>query len=170
MGIFEIFNDEVPFSTDIPPKQEPTDDSLDGNMFLLSPLPEPEKGFYFLTCAWCGRKDFWSFKSTSPAMWVNWDCDEKDCPIYPLRPYVCDNCHHPVNTISNPVEYHEYLRSNHWQVVRKSALSRSLNRCQLCTSSRRLEVHHNNYKNLGRELPADVVVLCASCHRRHHGK
>jgi hypothetical protein len=29
-------------------------------------------------------------------------------------------------------------------------------------------VHHRSYARLGFEQPEDVVVLCRSCHTRHH--
>lgn len=41
-------------------------------------------------------------------------------------------------------------------------------RCQRCTAAGRLEVHHRTYRRFGRELLADVQVLCWSCHRKKH--
>lgn len=65
--------------------------------------------------------------------------------------------------------YREYLRSPEWRRVRAAALLRAGNACQLdATHTRDLEVHHNTYERRGQELPSDVVVLCASCHRLHH--
>lgn len=30
-------------------------------------------------------------------------------------------------------------------------------------------MHHRTYERLGRERPADLTVLCESCHQRYHG-
>lgn len=64
--------------------------------------------------------------------------------------------------------YEAYLRTPHWRQVRAAALERFENQCALCCSGRELEVHHRTYENLGCERPADVTVLCATCHARFH--
>jgi len=67
--------------------------------------------------------------------------------------------------------YQEYLNSEHWQEVRKKALEHYRHACVL---DRRhtagLNVHHNNYDNLGNETMADVIVLCRDCHAKYHEK
>lgn len=68
------------------------------------------------------------------------------------------------------MNYKEYLKSKHWAKVRKLAIKRSGNKCQLCSSKGKLNVHHNNYKNLGKELPTDLIVLCETCHKKFHNK
>lgn len=45
-------------------------------------------------------------------------------------------------------DYSEYLISNQWKEVRELALERAKGRCQICGSSRDLDVHHNTYDNL----------------------
>jgi len=61
--------------------------------------------------------------------------------------------------------YRAYLRSDTWKRVRTGAISAARNRCQECGySGRRLQVHHLNYANLGRERPQDLRVLCPNCH------
>lgn len=85
-------------------------------------------------------------------------------------------------------KYKAHLRSPEWAAIRKAALVRARYRCQLCglplaklrRLGRHLEVHHNNYENLGHEQPEDLVVLCAggtgACHavadaqRRSHSR
>ncbi len=62
------------------------------------------------------------------------------------------------------LSYREYLASEHWKAVRADALRRAENACQLCKLRRALQVHHNTYARLWRECPADVVVLCRTCH------
>lgn len=69
--------------------------------------------------------------------------------------------------------YAEYLQSPHWQYVRKLALRRAGDHCQVCGRARTdhgviLDVHHNTYARRGEELESDVVVLCRECHERHH--
>ena len=65
-------------------------------------------------------------------------------------------------------EYQEYLKSDHWKEIRLKALDRAGNRCQLCSSTDNLNVHHNTYKNRGNEDLKDLVVLCRNCHEKFH--
>lgn len=72
--------------------------------------------------------------------------------------------------------YKAHIASAEWRHIRLAAIERAAGRCQLCGRSRdrlgplnrHLEVHHNNYRNLGHEQPEDLIVLCAggrgSCH------
>jgi 5-methylcytosine-specific restriction endonuclease McrA len=62
-----------------------------------------------------------------------------------------------------------YLDSDRWRALRARALHRANYRCQLCNGQRSLEAHHRTYVRYGYELVDDVTVLCAVCHRRHHG-
>jgi 5-methylcytosine-specific restriction endonuclease McrA len=66
--------------------------------------------------------------------------------------------------------YREYLRSTAWSDTREVMLLEAENRCQLCDSDRRLQVHHRTYERRGAELLSDLIVLCRECHARHHGK
>lgn len=83
---------------------------------------------------------------------------------------LCDTCRHtPLNYKEMP--YKEYLKTEHWKAVRRAALERAGNRCQLNSNhTDRLEVHHNNYDHLGAERAKDVIVLCQECHGKHHRK
>lgn len=66
-------------------------------------------------------------------------------------------------------EYREvYLRSDHWQGVRKAALARAGNRCAVCNSPEGLDVHHRTYAHVGCEDETDVTVLCRDCHKVFH--
>ncbi|KKL12172.1 hypothetical protein LCGC14_2538420 [marine sediment metagenome] len=67
-------------------------------------------------------------------------------------------------------DYDEYLHTEHWQAVRVDALRRAGHRCQLCNSPESLDVHHRTYARLWRERPADVVVLCRTCHDVFHDR
>jgi len=64
--------------------------------------------------------------------------------------------------------YTEYLQTTHWHFKRSDALRRSKHRCQLCNSTKRLDVHHRTYENLGNEEPEDLIVLCRKCHKHFH--
>lgn len=74
------------------------------------------------------------------------------------------------NKEKRKMEYQEYLKSDHWQQIRLKALSKAGNRCQLCSSTSNLNVHHNTYKNKGNEDLKDLVVLCRECHTKFHDK
>lgn len=63
----------------------------------------------------------------------------------------------------------EYYRTSHWQ--KKSVeMRQKIGRCQLCGVKTDLQVHHNCYDNLGREIDLDLTVLCRNCHERYHDK
>lgn len=66
--------------------------------------------------------------------------------------------------------YKEYLQTNHWKIVKKKALIRAGNKCQLCSSKLNLNVHHNTYENRGQEKDEDLIVLCQDCHGKFHDK
>src|SRR4051794_13442928 len=66
--------------------------------------------------------------------------------------------------------YDAYRRTEHWQRRRERALEDAGFRCQLDhRHDGPFDVHHNSYERLGFEEPADLIVLCRECHRRHHG-
>lgn len=65
-------------------------------------------------------------------------------------------------------QYHKYLNSAQWKEKRKFALEFYGNRCGLCGSKYDLEIHHRSYKNIFRELMEDLMILCETCHKRHH--
>lgn len=89
---------------------------------------------------------------------------------------------------SHSAAYKAHIASPEWRHIRKAAIERARGRCQLCGRAadrlgplnRHLEVHHNNYRNLGHEQSEDLIVLCAggrgSCHtladqqRRQHSR
>lgn len=64
--------------------------------------------------------------------------------------------------------YSQYLKTDHWNMIRRDALARSRYRCQLCNSQEPLQVHHRTYERRGQEIPSDVIALCQSCHEKHH--
>jgi len=66
------------------------------------------------------------------------------------------------------VDYSQYLKSKHWQRVRRRALRRAGRHCSVCADQKNLDVHHNNYERLRKERMSDVVVLCRDCHKLYH--
>lgn len=66
--------------------------------------------------------------------------------------------------------YADYLRTRHWQIVRKLAIRRAGGKCSNCESTKRIQVHHLTYANLWHEYTNDVVVLCDVCHNILHGQ
>lgn len=59
--------------------------------------------------------------------------------------------------------YSEYLSSPEWQARRTMVISYWDGKCALCNAPANV-VHHNNYKNKGKENHNDLVLLC----RFHH--
>lgn len=62
-----------------------------------------------------------------------------------------------------------YVHTDHWRRVRTQALEVAAGRCQMADEhTGAVHVHHRNYRHLGCEQLADVIVLCGACHRKHH--
>lgn len=66
------------------------------------------------------------------------------------------------------MDYQDYLKTPEWQEIRREALRRAKNRCQICNSSDYLHVHHRTYENKGDEDLSDLTVLCSDCHQIFH--
>lgn len=66
--------------------------------------------------------------------------------------------------------YTDYLKSPHWKAIRQKALKRAGYKCQLCSETKNLQVHHNTYERLGCEYLTDLTVLCNKCHKHFHGR
>ncbi len=60
-------------------------------------------------------------------------------------------------------KYDDYLASPSWQ-ERKKVFKALSPRCKGCGARGQLQIHHNNYDNVGNELPEDVCGLCPYCH------
>jgi len=61
-------------------------------------------------------------------------------------------------------QYEAYLQTLDWAIRRRKALQHAKRRCQVCNSTRRLQVHHRDYSRIGNEDPGDLTVLCDRCH------
>ena len=66
--------------------------------------------------------------------------------------------------------YTDYLQTEYWRKVMENKIKQSGNKCQLCGSTKNLNVHHNSYEHIGNELNHlnDLVVLCKDCHKKFH--
>ena len=65
--------------------------------------------------------------------------------------------------------YHDYLKSDLWKEKREQALCAAGNKCQVCNSPNKINVHHREYpKNWGDEPQSFLTVLCDRCHRLFH--
>lgn len=74
--------------------------------------------------------------------------------------------------LNEKVNYDEYIKSPEWEKTSRKAKERAGYRCQLCNrkgSYSTLHTHHRTYERLGLELDEDLIVLCNSCHKKHHG-
>ena len=75
--------------------------------------------------------------------------------------------------LNEKLDYQEYIKSPEWQETSKKAKERVNYHCQLCNregDDTTLHTHHNNYERLGLEFDSDLIVLCNSCHKKHHNK
>lgn len=79
---------------------------------------------------------------------------------------VCNTCQRQGARTQLP--YSEYIKSDGWKIRRQRALALAENRCQVCNSPARLQVHHRTYERLGHERDADLIVLCHDCHTLFH--
>ncbi len=69
--------------------------------------------------------------------------------------------------------YHRYLESPDWAWKRWGILQDRNHTCERCGHWNRagqgMVVHHLTYDRIGHELPGDLQLLCADCHRNTHG-
>lgn len=93
----------------------------------------------------------------------------KDAVEQALQKKLQDNIpHHILELRSLP--YQEYLKTDHWQNVRRQSLIEANYKCRVCNRNDILHVHHTTYERLGCELPEDVLSLCKTCHSKFHDK
>lgn len=82
---------------------------------------------------------------------------------------ICDEQPGP-DPITKKLTYDEYLKSDHWQHMRRIAREHYGDQCALCGKTDGLDVHHRTYARRGREMLKDLTVLCRDCHRHFHAK
>jgi uncharacterized protein YlaI len=98
-------------------------------------------------------------------------------PLKEEMPIICkhkekydERVYQKVINMLKEIPYEEYLFSAHWKHFSGEAIKFARYKCQLCDNNNSLNVHHKNYKNLGRETFNDTIVLCNDCHRMVHNK
>jgi len=66
------------------------------------------------------------------------------------------------------IDYHTYINSPEWREKAEACISRAGDKCQVCSSHKYLNAHHNTYERLGHELDTDLCCLCRRCHELFH--
>lgn len=68
--------------------------------------------------------------------------------------------------------YQVFLATTYWAAIAGFVKRRQGSRCQICGSTKLLDVHHRTYRNHGDELhnTDDLVCLCHDCHTKTHDK
>ena len=65
-------------------------------------------------------------------------------------------------------KYQKYLLSDEWAKLKIDLYAHRGRWCQKCGSSTRLQIHHLHYRNIYKEEPEDLLILCRACHRAEH--
>ena len=115
--------------------------------------------------------------TTKPSLTASRQCDECGQTFYSKNAHaaaamlagklrVCDKCRRA--GARTQLTYSEYIKSDGWKIRRLRALALAENRCQVCNSPNRPEVHHRTYERLGHERDMDLTVLCHDCHKLFH--
>jgi hypothetical protein len=71
------------------------------------------------------------------------------------------------------IDYSDYLQTSHWKKQRIMVLEKKGNKCIICDSLKKINIHHKRYKDskgsiLFRENLRDLFPLCSSCHTLWH--
>ena len=74
-----------------------------------------------------------------------------------------------VKEMIKKLEYKEFLRTPYWKAISEYKKYEN-KKCQLCSSTDNLHVHHTNYRILGEEIfkMDELTVLCDKCHNKFH--
>lgn len=64
--------------------------------------------------------------------------------------------------------YDNYLLSDKWKNKRLQLFKIKGRKCEVCGSTKKIDVHHKHYERLTCELLSDLSVLCRSCHEKEH--
>lgn len=71
------------------------------------------------------------------------------------------------------IPYKEQLKDKRWLVFREKILAKRGHVCERCGLTEHLQIHHLRYKTrhyAWEYKETDVIVLCAFCHAKTHGK
>lgn len=70
-----------------------------------------------------------------------------------------------------PVNYNDFLRTPYWKIIACWVKEIANDRCQICNSKIRLNVHHKTYDHHFDEhnwFKEDLICLCNKCHELFH--
>lgn len=67
-------------------------------------------------------------------------------------------------------QYDEYLKTEHWRILRNMVLERDGFKCRQCKGMENLQAHHVFYRPRWEDsMVKDLVTLCNDCHEKVHG-
>lgn len=61
-----------------------------------------------------------------------------------------------------------YLKSEHWKALKKAKAKEAGRKCEICGATKKLEFHHDNYRDIYDVTTADLRILCKTHHREFH--
>lgn len=67
-------------------------------------------------------------------------------------------------------EYHKYLASREWALLKGKVRARSSGRCERCLVGNHDSTHHLTYERIGKEELGDLQAVCSDCHGFLSGK
>ena len=65
-------------------------------------------------------------------------------------------------------KYRNYLDSVEWANIKLDLYQTRGKQCEICGSKSNIQVHHKTYKNIFKEEPKDLILLCKRCHSKQH--
>lgn len=78
----------------------------------------------------------------------------------------------PIKKQKGKSNYKRYMGSSDWlKDKRREAFSQLGSACEICSSTKNINIHHNNYNRLeGESVWADLLIVCEECHKLFHKK
>jgi hypothetical protein len=67
-------------------------------------------------------------------------------------------------------EYHKYLASREWALLKNQVNKRSGGKCERCMVGNYDSTHHITYERIGHEKIEDILAVCEGCHKFLSGK
>ena len=61
-----------------------------------------------------------------------------------------------------------YLKSDHWKALKKAKAKEAGRKCEICGATKKLEFHHDNYRDIYDVTTADLRILCKTHHHEFH--
>ncbi len=66
--------------------------------------------------------------------------------------------------------YNKFITSPEWQAIKDNLFALREKKCEVCGSTKYIQVHHLTYKRFGgKEKPEDLKILCGKHHKKVHG-